>query len=220
MNNNDLKKITKTGNSTEYWNSLIDEIISCIIAAVFSFYISDTYIKSSGVLFLVLRVLSVVVIYITLKTMVKRIRRYFRTRRELYRGNHKKLNKAEAWNLADAFKEDAFKDIKQALDAIAFAKRQEEDCVKDLYLNQAFNYYDDALKITFLLIYYYDSCMDLIQKDYIKMYQIQNIYDLLMNCNLKFKQNNEGISETINKYVENHDCYLKEIENFINDHNE
>ena len=216
MKNNHIKKITKTGNSTEYWNNLIDEIVSCIIAAVFSFYISDTYIKNSGVLFLILKVLFVVILYISLKTIVKKVRGYFRTRREIYRSNHKSLTKSEAWNLADAFKEDAFKDIKQAMDAISSAKCQEEACVKDLYMNQAFNYYEDALEITYLLIYYYDSCLDSVSKNYIKKYQIQNMYDLLLKCNSDFKKNNIGISKNIIQYVINYDCYLTEIEKFLN----
>lgn len=216
MKNNHIKKITKTGNSTEYWNSLIDEIVSCIIAAVFSFYISDTYIKNSGVLFLILKVLFVVILYISLKTIVKKVRGYFRTRREIYRSNQKSLTKSEAWNLADAFKEDAFKDIKQAMDAISSAKCQEEACVKDLYMNQAFNYYEDALEITYLMIYYYDSCVDSVSENYIKKYQIQNMYDLLLKCNSDFKKNDIGVSKNILQYVINNDFYLTEIEKFLN----
>ena len=59
--------------------------------------------------------------------------------------------------------------------------------------------------------------MELIQKDYIKDYQIQNMYELLINCNSKFKNNtNKGVSTTIYKYVQNHDCYIEMIKEFLN----
>lgn len=217
MKKEPIKGIKTTNNSTEYWNRFIDEIISSIIAAIFCYFISESYIITSGIVNVALKILLIVSIYIILKISLKKGRGYIRTKLELKRADKKSLSKTEATNLSDSFHEDAFNYIESAFNKITLIESKEEICIKELYLNQAYSHYNSALSITYLVVYFHDSCMRQTDNS-IKNYQIINMYELLKECNIMIRKNSiksSTVSEEIIQDLDNSNIYLNKIEVFV-----
>ncbi len=190
--------------------SEIEEILSSLLSAVFSLYISSELILLNGFWGIVLKIVIIVILYFLLKYLIKKLRRYRKSSKEETDADDGKITRTDAKSLVDKFDHIACdgillsRDYFQKYDDIKVGKADNE---RLFYLFEAFYYYKKALQIAALVVQYPESCFNNANNlNGISMYRFVNVYNSL-------KEIEEVLNESIKseKQIEYHSELSKEM---------
>lgn len=184
----------------------IQNIISSILSALFSLFISKDCIDMDGFWGVLIKIVLVIVLYFVFKYIISKLLNYRRTKNEIEKSDKKELSTSEAKKLIDRFDNVACDGIILSND---FLKKYDDKklsiCEKQFALIESFYYYKKAVEITYLIIYNSEHCINNEKNVFgVSKYRLNNVYNLL----------NE-ISENINsKYI---NSMISPIDEFTNE---
>lgn len=157
----------------------MDEVLSSILSAFFSFFISSEFVKISGILGTTLRLSIVIVLYFVLKFLIRKTRRYIKSTKEEKEADESRLSRAEVKSLIDRFDHIACDGILLSRDYHKkyLETEKEKTNEKLYYLFEAFYYFKKALQITELVTKYPEDCFNnQNQLSGISMYRFSNLF--------------------------------------------
>lgn len=190
-------KITQINQSVQdAFSSEVDEVLSSILSAIFSFYISLELVKENGPWGIILKVAIVIVSYFSLKFVIKKVRRYQKSNKEQRAADESNITEDDAKSLVDRFDHIACDGMLLSREYLKKYKKTENietDNERWFYLFEAFYYYKKALQIVTLVVQYNKSCFNNAHNiNGISMYRFINVYNSLVE-----------IKEELNKNIEN-----------------
>ena len=177
----------------------VDDIVTSIVSAIFSAYITSL-LERSGIVTAVGFVLIIIPLYILLKFCIKKIRRYFKTRKEILSSDNDRLNKEDASNIISKFDHIACDGVIISRDFIKKYEAIKDDGSKHekaFYLIEAFYYYKKSLNIVLSAVSHEKSCINNPNlSEGISLYRLINLHGSL-----------EEIIKIINEHLEV--CYFE-----------
>ncbi len=170
----------------------ITEIISSVLSAIFSLFLSQELIKLNGFWGTVLRILSVIILYFIIKIIIKKIHLYFRVKKSIDDSDKRKLSNEDAKLLVDKFDHIACDGLLLSRDYLKKYMDKESQATineKQFYLFEAFYYYKKSLDLSVTIVEYADCCLNSIDNiNRISLYRFFNIYKSLEEIRLTIKE--------------------------------
>lgn len=185
----------------------IEEILSSILSAIFSLFISTEFIEATGIWGILFKIVTVILSYFLLKFVIKNFRRYKKSNKEQKAADESSITKDEAKSLVDKFDHIACDGILLSRDYFQKYVDIEDDKMNEklFYLFESFYYYKKALQIASLVTKYPKCCFSNVDNlNGIAMYRFINVFNSL--CELKTK-----LTKSIEK--QNNIEYRFEIQN-------
>lgn len=162
----------------------IDDVICTILSSVFALFISTECIEADGVLGVIFKITTIILVYFGTRLLFKKILRILKTKRELSNSNRLKLTSEEAKNLIEKFDHIACDSILLAWDFIDKKQSISHRDQKNFCIIEAFYYYKKAVEITCLIINNPNTCINNLENSNgISRYRLNNVYDSLKDIN-------------------------------------
>jgi len=201
----------------------IEEILSSILSAIFSLFISTEFIKADGLWGIIFKTVIVILSYCSLKYIIKKFRRYRKSNKEQKAADESNITKNEAKSLVDRFDHIACDGILLSRDYYQKYIDVEESELNEklFYLFESFYYYKKALQIASLVTKYPKSCFSNANNlNGISMYRFINVFNSLSELKTKLiasikKQENIEYHFEIQNDMSDTVKLLDEIERFI-----
>lgn len=169
----------------------VNNIISSILSAIFAVFITSETITENGVIATIVKVISVIAIWYTVKYIIwdkYRIRK--KIDKETKVSDDKVLTSTKIKSLVDKFDHIACDGVLLSWDFLdKYANKSPvRETEKEFYLIEAFYYFKKALLITSEVVYYAECCVN---NDNVctgvAIYRLQNIYNSLLAINGEIK---------------------------------
>lgn len=170
----------------------VNNIISSILSAIFAVFITSETITANGVIATIVKVISVIAIWYTVKYIIwdkYRIRK--KIDKETKVSDDKVLTSTKIKSLVDKFDHIACDGVLLSWDFLdKYANKSPvRETEKEFYLIEAFYYFKKALLITSEVVYYAECCVN---NDNVctgvAIYRLQNIYNSLLAINDEIKE--------------------------------
>lgn len=184
------EKIGEIDNSLK--RTITDEvrnIISSLLSALLSLFISTESIKFGGIGGVILKITVVILLYFFLYFIISKLFRKIRNANHIKKSDKKELSPYETKNYVDKFDHITCDGILLARD---FLSRYDENNLgsneKEFCLIEAFYYYKKAINITDLIITHASSCVNNANNNNgIAPYRLINVYKSLYEIHIKIK---------------------------------
>ncbi len=199
----------------------IANIISSLLSVIFSLFLSDEIITKEGFWWSAFRIILIIIFYLVLYCIIKKIYTYIAIDRSIRRENKKKLPLEEKKFFIDQFDHIACDGILLAKDF--YKKYSETETPTDerlFYLFESFYYYKKALNIVDLIVSYPEECVNNLKlNNGVAKYRLINVFQSLnsLRTNIKNAIDSETIDEKdeLLNELNNSNVSFNKIEDFL-----
>lgn len=206
----DLQKNTQK--DTLYDN--IDEVISSLLAALFGMYFSSEFIIGNTIESVIFRVVVIISSFFVLKYIISKLRKWWRTHKELKNFSKKKISPQYAFELIEQFNNkssdyiDSCHKTLEEFDSLPYQSAY----IRINKLMNAFEQINGLLSITVEIINYKDVCINNPTiAGGIPVYKIRNVYNYICEA-INFIDNQKVIIDRIDINEFDKDIDLAKIE--------
>lgn len=190
-------------------SSEVRNIISSLLSALFSLFISNEFIQTNGIGNVILKTITVVILFVVFNFLISKVLRYIKSYRETKKADNKDLSYIEIKSYIDKFDHIACDGVLLARD---FLNKSKDNSLttneRQFSLIEAFYYYKKSLEATLLVVNHSTLCVNNPNNNKgISLYRLINIYHLL-------EELQKDISNNIN------DCEIAHLDELKNEYNQ
>ena len=172
-------------------SSEVRSIISSLLSALFSLFISIEFIQTNGIGGVILKIVTVIILFVVFNFLISKLLRYIKSYRETKQADNKDLSSVEIKSYVDKFDHIACDGVLLARD---FLNKSKDNSLttneRQFSLIEAFYYYKKSLDATLLIVNHSTLCVNNPNNNKgISLYRLINIFYLLEELNKDISDN-------------------------------
>ena len=215
-----IEKVDKSLKNTV--SGEVRTIVSSLLSALFSLFISTEFINENGILWALLKIAIVIVSFFVFYFLFSRLSRHFLTKKEIKKSDNKELTDSQRDIIIDKFDHIGCDGVLLARD---FLNKYKNDSLtvneQHFALIEAFYYCKKSIDVTITIIDYSKHCVNSENnRTGISLYRLINVYKMLEELHEEINNNivscNIHKKDELHTELEEYSDKIKKIGKFVN----